>query len=85
MIRVTPLSTCPRKCSATRRARPRYWCHFLRIEDAWHILYIRRAHYEGDLHSGQVAFAGGKRDETDDSLLTTALREAEEEVGIAAG
>ena len=57
---------------------------FLRIEEAWHILYIRRAHYEGDRHSGQVAFAGGKRDECDDSLLDTALRETEEEVGIAA-
>ncbi len=58
---------------------------FLRIEDAWHILYIRRAHYAGDRHSGQVAFAGGKRDAADDSLLATALRETEEEVGIAAG
>ncbi|MDH3764167.1 MAG: CoA pyrophosphatase [Gammaproteobacteria bacterium] len=57
---------------------------FLRIEESWHILYIRRAHYEGDRHSGQVAFAGGKRDEGDDSLLATALRETEEEVGIAA-
>jgi 8-oxo-dGTP pyrophosphatase MutT (NUDIX family) len=57
---------------------------FLRIEDAWHILYIRRANYPGDRHSGQVAFAGGKRDDADDDLLATALREAEEEVGIAA-
>ena len=57
---------------------------FLRIEASWHILYIRRAHYEGDRHSGQVAFAGGKRDHGDESLLATALREAEEEVGIAA-
>ena len=57
---------------------------FLRITDNWHILYIRRASYEGDRHSGQVAFAGGKRDEGDASLLDTALREAEEEVGIAA-
>ena len=57
---------------------------FLRIEDAWHILYIRRANYPGDRHSGQVAFAGGKRDDVDDDLLSTALREAEEEVGIAA-
>jgi 8-oxo-dGTP pyrophosphatase MutT (NUDIX family) len=57
---------------------------FLRIEEAWHILYIRRAHCEGDRHSGQVAFAGGKREASDDSLLTTALRETEEEVGIAA-
>jgi 8-oxo-dGTP pyrophosphatase MutT (NUDIX family) len=56
---------------------------FLRIDDAWHILFIRRTSYEGDRHSGQVAFAGGKRDESDESLLATALREAEEEVGIA--
>ncbi|MCP4877522.1 MAG: CoA pyrophosphatase [Gammaproteobacteria bacterium] len=56
---------------------------FLRIDDAWHILYIRRTSYAGDRHSGQVAFAGGKRDDGDDSLLTTALREAGEEVGIA--
>jgi len=55
-----------------------------RIEDAWHILYIRRAHIDSDRHSGQVAFAGGKREEGDESLLATALREAWEEVGIAA-
>jgi len=57
---------------------------FLRIEDAWHILYIRRANYPGDRHSGQVAFAGGKRDDVDGDLLATALREAQEEVGIVA-
>ena len=55
---------------------------FLRIEDAWHILYIRRTSYAGDRHGGQVAFAGGKREDVDRSLLDTALREAEEEVGI---
>ncbi|MDH5356728.1 MAG: CoA pyrophosphatase [Gammaproteobacteria bacterium] len=55
---------------------------FVRIEDAWQILYIRRTHFEGDRHSGQVAFAGGKRDQQDDDLAATALREAEEEIGI---
>ncbi len=57
---------------------------FLRVDESWHILYIRRAHCKSDRHSGQVAFAGGKRDATDDSLLHTALRETEEEVGVAA-
>ncbi len=57
---------------------------FLRIDEAWHLLYIRRAHFEGDRHSGQVAFAGGKREDPDNSLLDTALREAGEEVGIEA-
>jgi 8-oxo-dGTP pyrophosphatase MutT (NUDIX family) len=33
-------------------------------------------------HGGQVAFPGGKTDPADDSTLRTALREAEEEMGI---
>lgn len=33
-------------------------------------------------HSGQVAFPGGKRDETDRDAAHTALREAREEIGL---
>lgn len=35
-------------------------------------------------HSGQIAFPGGKVDETDVDAIAAALREAEEEVGLAA-
>jgi 8-oxo-dGTP pyrophosphatase MutT (NUDIX family) len=35
-------------------------------------------------HSGQVAFPGGKRDETDTDDAHTALREAQEEIGLDA-
>ena len=33
-------------------------------------------------HAGQVAFPGGKIDEADGDAVTTALREAEEEIGL---
>jgi 8-oxo-dGTP pyrophosphatase MutT (NUDIX family) len=36
-------------------------------------------------HSGQVALPGGKRDPTDPDLVSTALREAEEEIGLFPG
>ena len=35
-------------------------------------------------HSGQIAFPGGKTDDTDADAAATALREAHEEVGLAA-
>lgn len=44
------------------------------------ILTRRAAHLSS--HSGEVAFPGGKHDLTDPDLLFTALREAEEEVGL---
>ncbi|MCF2871465.1 CoA pyrophosphatase [Octadecabacter sp. G9-8] len=33
-------------------------------------------------HPGQIAFAGGRQDETDRDLCHTALREAQEEIGL---
>jgi len=42
---------------------------------------IRRPVYEG-LHSGQMGFPGGKFENSDTTLIYTALRETEEEIGV---
>lgn len=48
-----------------------------------YISFIRRAKYEG-VHSNQISFPGGKYEENDSNITETALREAEEEIGINA-
>jgi 8-oxo-dGTP pyrophosphatase MutT (NUDIX family) len=47
------------------------------------LLTRRTAHLS--THSGQVAFPGGKVDDTDADVAATALREAQEEVGLDPG
>ncbi len=81
-----PLSTVNHSQSAKQQGKTQrkaaVLIPFLRIEDSWHILFIRRSIIENDMHSGQVAFAGGKHEESDPSLIATALRETHEEIGI---
>jgi 8-oxo-dGTP pyrophosphatase MutT (NUDIX family) len=45
------------------------------------LIFTRRAGHM-KTHKGQVAFPGGKRDDTDHSLSFTALRECHEEIGV---
>lgn len=49
---------------------------------SWHLLFIRRTEHEGDHHSGQVAFPGGGYELGDADAAATALREAQEEIGL---
>ena len=51
------------------------------IEDILHLLLIKRI-ADGKAHSGQISFPGGKKEPADATLTVTALREAQEEVGI---
>ncbi len=46
-------------------------------------LFIRRAEVEGDPWSGHMALPGGRWRQDDADLLATAIRETEEETGIA--
>jgi 8-oxo-dGTP pyrophosphatase MutT (NUDIX family) len=49
----------------------------------YHVLLTERSD-EVDFHKGQVCFPGGSREPSDSSLLQTALREGEEEIGLKA-
>ena len=48
-----------------------------------HVLFTKRSN-DVDFHKGQVCFPGGGPEPYDSSLLQTALREAEEEIGLSA-
>ena len=52
-------------------------------DDEWHLLFTRRTEKMND-HSGQVSFPGGHCDADDETLEKTALREADEEIGLKA-
>jgi 8-oxo-dGTP pyrophosphatase MutT (NUDIX family) len=56
----------------------------LRRGGAWHLLYTRRTETV-EHHKGQVSFPGGGCDDGEKTPEETALREAQEEVGLQPG
>jgi len=54
---------------------------FLHKEGEWHVLFTLRTDTLPE-HSGQVAFPGGRTDPQDSSPISTALREAHEEINL---
>ncbi len=57
--------------------------HLCFDNDEWKIIFIQRSTYDG-VHSAQMAFPGGKYDDSDGTYQNTAMREAYEEVQLHA-
>ena len=55
---------------------PFYWDN-----GEWHLLFTQRTQHV-ESHKGQVSFPGGRADPEDVTRIDTALREAEEEIGL---
>jgi 8-oxo-dGTP pyrophosphatase MutT (NUDIX family) len=55
--------------------------HIFRGDQGLEVLYMKRPDYDGT-HGGQVSFPGGRREEEDANFQQTAIREAQEEVGL---
>jgi len=54
---------------------------FYPVDGVPHFCLIQRPEYDG-IHSGQVCFPGGRKDDDDSDLAQTALRESHEEIGV---
>lgn len=56
-------------------------CFYPDNDQEVHFVLTMRHTYQG-VHSNQISFPGGKPEPTDSNLMATALREAEEEIGV---
>lgn len=82
---MAPFKKADRDAMLTQNPNPRLGGVYIMLyqkENTPHFALIRRPEYDGP-HSAQIALPGGQKDDTDANIHYTALRELEEEVGIA--
>ena len=80
---ISGLDSLERKTEAEWEATPAAVLIPLFLDDErWHLLFTRRTE-SVDVHRGEVSFPGGRLDDTDSGPVEAALREAEEEIGLA--
>lgn len=72
----------PRRLTDLPNLRRAAVASVLRFEPEPEVLLIRRSVQRGDPWSGHMAFPGGRSEPGDEDLLSTAIRETSEEVGI---
>ena len=78
---LTPLHTPDGAAQAPGRIRAAVLVPIFDRDGELYVLFIKRSDTVAT-HQGQVAFPGGRAEPEDPDILTTALREAQEEVGL---
>lgn len=73
----------PTRVDGDAQARAAVLVPVLERDGGSHLLFTKRADHLGE-HPGQMSFPGGGREPSDGSLWSTALREAQEEIGLRA-
>jgi len=79
--RLVPLHSPDGAQANTNKVRAAILVPIFDREGELYVLFIKRSHTVAT-HQGQVAFPGGRSEPDDPDILTTALREAYEEVGL---
>ena len=66
---------------STRQRQAAVLIAFTQVENDTHVILTRRSMHLRH-HPGQISFPGGKVEQSDPSLIATALREAQEEIAL---